>query len=291
MTTTTGKIGGVITALATPFQNGAIDEASLRRLIRRQLDEGVSGFVVNGTTGESPTLTRDEVRSIFDLCRAEVAGQVPILLGTGSNSTAATCEFSRQASTWGPDALLVVVPYYNKPPQRGLLEHFRATAAAASRPIYLYDVPSRTGAGLLPSTVAELSHVDGIAGIKDATGDLRVLSEMRRTCRSGFTFLSGDDLTCVQYARAGGEGVISVASHLIAREMKESLAAHAVVEFEKQFGDLMHHLYIEANPIPLKMALHWMGLFAGPELRLPLSRLDEKYHKDFRACLKQLGKI
>ncbi|MGZ3722252.1 MAG: dihydrodipicolinate synthase family protein, partial [Bdellovibrionales bacterium] len=173
------KIAGVITALVTPFKDGAIDKKSFTRLLRRQLDEGVQGFVINGTTAESPTLTREETRELFNIAKSEVAGQVPLIVGTGTNSTAGTIEFSREVCKWQPDALLVVVPYYNRPSQRGLKEHFTQVARNSSVPIYLYDVPSRTIAGLAPETVGELSQVENIAGIKDATGNMDALKNIK----------------------------------------------------------------------------------------------------------------
>lgn len=290
---TKSKIGGVITALITPFKNGEVDKKSLINLLKFQLDQGVEGFVVNGTTGESPTLTREEIRSIFDIVKAEAGGKVPLIVGTGSNSTAATETFSRDVCGWKPDALLVVVPYYNKPPQRGLREHFQKIARASSVPIFLYNVPGRTVANLEPETVGILSEEKNIAGIKDATGDMSVCENIKAGSRGDFILLSGDDATCVDFCARGGHGVISVSSHIIGAEMRECLEAPAksASAYKQKYSQFMKHLYIEANPIPVKAALHWMGVIASPEMRLPLTALDEKFHKDFKACLKDLGKL
>lgn len=291
------KFGGVITALATPFRQGAIDENSFIQLLRRQIAEGIDGLVVNGTTGESPTLLPAEVKRLFEITRNEVGGRVPLIVGTGSNSTADTVEFTREAAAWKPDAVLVVVPYYNRPPQRGLVRHFSAVADASPVPVILYNVPGRTVAALEPTTIAELSRHQNILGIKEATGNMEILDEMRTTVRKDFVLLSGDDLSSVEFCARGGHGVISVSSHIIGAEMKESIERAqmgnkgAVVDYVNKFKEFMKHLYVEANPIPVKAALHWMGVFASMELRPPLVALDERFHKDFKTCLAQLGKI
>ncbi|MGE0526717.1 MAG: 4-hydroxy-tetrahydrodipicolinate synthase [Bdellovibrionales bacterium] len=297
MTQKFDEFKGVITALVTPFQDGELDLRSFRRLLRFQLDQGVQGFVVNGTTGESPTLRPEEVETLCEAAKAEVAGQVPLIVGTGSNSTAKTIEFTRRAVSWGADAVLVVVPYYNKPPQRGLVRHFTEVAQHSERPVLLYNVPARTAVNLLPAAVAELSHVPRIAGVKDATGDSDVAEQLVQTVRPGFTLLSGDDATCVEFCRRGGEGVISVCSHIIAPEMKEAVLKArqsdraAVKAYHERFAGFLKLLYVEANPIPVKMALHWMGILDSPELRLPLVELDQRFHKEFQACLRNLGKL
>jgi 4-hydroxy-tetrahydrodipicolinate synthase len=287
------SFSGVITALVTPFKDGALDLNSFRRLLKRQLDDGIQGFVVNGTTAESPTLTVDEVKTLFLVAKAEVAGQVPIIIGTGSNSTAATCEFTRLVCTLKPDGILVVVPYYNKPPQRGLVAHFKQVAAHSDVPLVLYNVPGRTVANMVPATVAELAQVDRIVGIKDATGDLKVLAELRAAVQPGFTLLSGDDGSCVDFCRQGGHGVIAVASQVIGQEMVTAVKRpHDLAEsYRTKHADLLHWLYIESNPIPVKMALHWMGILDSPEMRLPLVALEQTHHKDFKKCLEKLGKL
>lgn len=289
------NFSGVITALVTPFQHGEVDFKSLEKLVKRQLDDGVNGFVVNGTTAESPTLTTSEVEKIFAAVKGQVAGAVPLILGTGTNATRSTVEMTKLAGEWGAAAALTVVPYYNRPPQRGLIEHFQAVARASQIPILLYNVPSRTVSGLDASTVGTLSRVDRIVGIKEATGNMDLLAEMRRAAVEDFTFLSGDDLSCVRFCADGGHGVISVSSHLIASSMSEAIAKARARDrgadgaYRERFGDFMKWLYIEANPIPVKMALHWQGILASPELRLPLVALDSAYHKEFQSCLKKLA--
>ena len=290
------KFGGVITALVTPFKDGAIDKASFTKLLRHQLGQGVGGFVINGTTGESPTLKDHEVRTLFQIAKSEVAGQVPLIVGAGLNSTARTCETALEICKWQPDALLVVVPYYNKPPQRGLAQHFVQVARASSVPIVLYNVPSRTVAGLEVETIAELSREKNICGIKEATGSLELLKNMRAKVDAEFLLLSGDDASCVDFVAGGGNGVISVSSHLIAKEMGASFAEIrndplAAVKYRETYADLMKWLYIESNPIPVKMALHWMGILDSPEMRLPLVPLAEHHWENFKTCLRQINKI
>jgi 4-hydroxy-tetrahydrodipicolinate synthase len=288
---------GIITALVTPFKDGKVDTKSLKKLVGLQLEDGVQGFVVNGTTAESPTLTDKEVKSIFDLVRGEAAGQVPIIVGTGSNNTAKTADFSKEVSKWKADAVLVVAPYYNKPPQRGMIEHYRMVAKASSIPVILYNVPSRTVATLEPETVSELSKSDNIIGIKEATGDMNAFEQIRARSRKNFILLSGDDGTFVDFCERGGHGVISVSSHLIAKDMRAFLdraVAHdkkADAEFKAKYKEFMRLLYVEANPIPVKMALYMTGVIASPEMRLPLVPMHEKFHKEFKACLKSLKLI
>lgn len=290
------KFSGVITALVTPFKNGAVDLPSLKRVVHSQTEQGVNGFVVNGTTGESPTLSFDEVQSIYETVRA-AAPDKTVIVGTGSNSTAKTVETTRKVMAWKPDGVLVVVPYYNRPPQRGLQLHFEEAAKASNVPVLLYNVPGRTVANLEPATAGRLSRVANIAGIKDATGDMKVLTQLRQECRDGFAFLSGDDGTCVDFCANGGHGVIGVASHIIGREMGEAMKKAAAgdknigEQYKDKYAPLMKYLYCEANPIPVKAALHFMGLIDSPEMRAPLVPLDEKFHKELQACLKNLGRM
>jgi len=286
------KFTGVITALVTPFQEGKLDLRSLRRLVQNQLKQGVDGFVVNGTTGESPTLEEHEVQSIFETVRAESPKSVPVIVGTGSNSTVKTCEATKKAQAMGADAALVVVPYYNRPPQRGLQAHFEAVARSAPNlPVILYNVPSRTVAKLDLDTTVNLSCVDNIVGIKEASGDMAWVDSIKARVGREFILLSGDDGTCVDFCARGGHGVISVSSHVIGAEMKSHIAHVSVSDYATRYARFMKNLYIEANPIPVKMALHWMGILDSAELRLPLVALDESYHKEFKECLKELKKI
>ncbi|MBS1969118.1 MAG: 4-hydroxy-tetrahydrodipicolinate synthase [Bdellovibrionales bacterium] len=286
-----------ITALITPFSNGAVDFASLEKLIRHQIQNGVEGFVINGTTAESPTLTDKEVEEIFKAARSVVGPQFPLIMGTGSNSTAKTEEASEKAEALGADAVLVVVPYYNKPPQRGLVQHFSEVAKSVSIPVILYNVPGRTITALSADSIRELSQVQNIIGIKEASGNIEFASEIIRKTSPEFVMLSGDDGTYVDFLQAGGHGVISVASHVIPREMlnwkklvKSGKYDEANADLKKHMA-LINHLFVEANPIPVKMALYFMGLIKSPELRLPLVQMSEDLAQKMKQEMKSLGVI
>lgn len=261
------KMKGLITALVTPFLNGAVDYASLAKLVEHQLQNGVEGFVINGTTAESPTLTFDERKKIFQWVKDRVPKDFPLIFGTGSNSTAQSIEDSKEAEKLGADALLLVVPYYNKPPQRGMLEHFKAIASSVQIPSFLYNVPGRTVVALELETTKKLSEHPQIIGIKEASGNIEFAKQIRQSCGKEFILLSGDDGTFDDFMKVGGDGVISVASHIIPHEMK-SIKATA----NKELIDL---LFVEPNPMPVKMALYLMKIIASPECRLPLVTLSE----------------
>jgi 4-hydroxy-tetrahydrodipicolinate synthase len=288
---------GVITALITPFYKGKVDYKSLQKLVQKQLSGGVQGFVVNGTTAESPTLSFEEIEKIFKLVKNEVGHNFPLILGTGSNSTAETIKKTKQASKLGASAALVVVPYYNKPPQRGLVAHYRAVAKDAKVPVLLYNVPGRTVISMQPETVIELSKIKNIIGIKEASGNINCLTSMQAgIAHRPFLFSSGDDSTCIEFILRGGHGVVSVISHVIPRQLRElSDRARggdttAMKDYAK-FQNLNRLLGIEANPIPVKAMLYEMGIIRSPELRLPLVSLAKEHAPAVNAELKQLGLI
>lgn len=275
------KFRGVVTALVTPFLNGQVDYDSLGTLVEWQISQGVDGFVVHGTTGESPTVTNDERFKIYNFIRSRVGREFPLIVGTGTNSTAQTIQFSKEAETWGADGVLVVVPYYNKPPQAGLLEHFKSVASSINIPTILYNVPGRTITSLSVETIQKLSQHPRIIGIKEASGDLKVAAEIRIACGDKFTLLSGDDATCDDFQRQGGQGVISVTSHIFPKAMKK-------LETSK-YSEVVDLLFVEANPIPVKMALHWMKIIATPEMRLPLVPLSEAAQEKLKAAMGKAG--
>ena len=276
-------IKGTLTALITPFKNGEVDFRSLEKLVRHQLENGVDGFVVNGTTAESPTLKASERAEIFKKIRALCPKEFPLLMGTGSNSTEKTIEESKVAEKLGADALLVVVPYYNKPPQRGLFEHFKNIASSVSIPTFLYNVPGRTITGLELETIKKLSEHPQIIGIKEATGDIEFARQIRATCGREFVLLSGDDGTYDGFMDAGGDGVISVASHILPGAMKKIQAS--------RHAEIIKLLFCEANPIPVKKALHLMGIIDSPECRLPLVTLSDSWAEKLKAEMKREGLI
>ncbi|CAE77728.1 4-hydroxy-tetrahydrodipicolinate synthase [Bdellovibrio bacteriovorus] len=286
---------GTFTALVTPFKNGKIDFASLDKLLKQQLAGGVDGFVVNGTTGESPVLTSSEKAELFKHIRNVCGDKVVLIMGTGSNNTAQTIEDSRKAEEMGADAILVVVPYYNKPPQRGLYEHFKAVASSVKIPTILYNVPGRTITSLETGTIRDLAKVKGVVGIKEATGKIDLASEIIKACGSEFVMLSGDDGTYVEFLGVGGHGVISVASHVIPAQMvqwkkwvSEGALDKARADIAK-YNDLINLLFVEANPIPVKKALQLMGILESAELRLPLVELGAENTAKLQAEMKKVG--
>ncbi len=287
---------GVITALVTPFLDGKLDERSLRRLLQSQVADGADGFVINGTTGESPTLQYDEIERIFEIAKEETNGEIPILLGTGSNCTRRTVEMTKAASRMGADAALVVTPYYNKPPQRGLVAHFKTVADSCALPLVLYNVPGRTITSLEARTVVELAQHPRIVGIKEASGDMAYFENLKAQLPDDFVLLSGDDLSSVEFCRRGGHGVIAVASHILMMEMKNCIRQArqglpgAEEEFKK-YGSLVRALYTESNPIPVKAAVYLRGLIDSAEMRLPLTTLSEEHLVNLRDEMQKFGKI
>lgn len=280
-------LSGIITAIITPFKNNKIDFGSLKKLLHHQLENGVQGFVVSGTTGESPTLEAEEVEALYRFVRKNSAKDTAVIVGTGSNCTQTTIDNTSRAEAWGADAALVVVPYYNKPPQRGLVAHFTTVAQNTSLPLLLYNVPGRTVAALSLDSVAELSKVINIVGIKEASGNIQFAKDIRAKCGEDFILLSGDDGTYAEFLSAGGDGVISVLSHVIPKQMRAyadrifSGDTAAANEF-KQYLPLTDLLFCEANPIPVKAAVKMMSLIAEDELRLPLVSMEDGLKEKLR---------
>ncbi len=288
------KLSGIFTALITPFDKGEIDWTSMKKMVRQQVDGGVQGIVVCGTTAETPTLSLEERSKVFEFIRSETAGALTLVMGTGSNSTAETVTATKVAKELGAAAALVVVPYYNKPSQSGLVQHFTKVARDGGLPVILYNVPSRTITSLTIETIQALAKVPGIVAIKEATGDLDFGRTIAETTE--LMLASGDDASCMKLVGCGSSGVTSVVSHLIPKEMttlfKRALAGEVDVvssEWTSRFGALNRDLYIEANPIPLKYALYKIGLIKSPELRLPLTELEAKYRTVIDQALKTGG--
>ncbi len=284
-------------ALVTPMNAaGAIDVVALERLIEWHIESGTEGLVIAGTTGESPTLLRDERESLLDRVIKRVQGRVPVIVGTGSNSTEQTLDMSRRAAAAGADALLLVVPYYNKPPQRALSAHFRTVADAVDCPILLYNVPSRTGVDLVPETVAELATVRNIVGIKEASARLERVGELHRRCGSEFVLLSGDDATAAAFMLAGGDGVVSVTANVVPHRMRRLCDAARSGDIEtaralnQELVPLNQVLFVESNPIPVKWALQRMGRIESG-IRQPLMNLAEAHRAVVESALKALGVV
>jgi 4-hydroxy-tetrahydrodipicolinate synthase len=268
--------------MVTPFdEKGAVDYVQAKRLALALLDSGSDGVVVVGTTGESPTLVRAEEIRLFREVKSAVGERGAVIVGTGSNSTAEAIEATKEAECVGVDACLLVVPYYNKPTQEGLYQHFKAVAESTSLPCILYNVPSRTVASLAAETVVKLSEIDNIVGVKEASGNLEQISRIISNMREDFLVWSGNDSDTLPILAVGGYGVISVASHMVGRQIRQMIESFITGRVSEAAGihrhltPLFSDLFIVANPIPLKYVLNHVG-FAVGKPRLPLTEPDEK---------------
>lgn len=285
---------GVITALVTPFRRDLLDEDALRRLVDEQIAAGVDGLVPVGTTGESPTLTNEEHIRVIEVVIEAAAKRVPVIAGTGSNSTHEAIEMSIAAKRAGADGLLLVTPYYNRPGQEHMYRHFRAIMQAASLPTVLYNVPGRTASDLLPETIARLAEMPEVVGVKEATGSALRASQIIARVGQRVAVLSGDDATAFPLFALGGRGVISVVSNVAPALMSGMWDAAKAGDWNKarqlhyRLLPLGEGLFVEANPIPVKAALAMMGRMTE-EIRPPLYPLAEQYRAKLRAQLDELG--
>lgn len=284
--------GGAITALVTPFRDGAVDHPALLGLVNLQIDEGIDGLLACGCTGEAATLTEDEHREVVERVLEAAGGRVPVIAGTGKNDTASSVRLSREASEMGVDGVLLITPYYNKPTPRGQIEHFTRVADAVDCPVILYNVPGRTGTSILPETVARLAEHPRIVAIKDAAGSAERVTEIRGLC--DITILSGDDPIAMAQVALGASGVISVISNIAPGEMARlvSLTSSGELEEARLIQDRLHPvmkaLFLETNPIPVKKALSLMGLTTD-EMRLPLVSMSEELVPLLENTLKRAG--
>ena len=286
---------GSIPALVTPMgEDGSIDFGAWEKLLDFHLAAGTDGVVVGGTTGESPVLERGEIEELIRRAKSQIGGRIPVIAGSGTNSTAGSVALSRAAEAAGADALLVVTPYYNKPTQEGLFQHFSAVADAVDIPLILYNVPGRTACDMLADTVARLSQHPRIAGVKEATGDIARGVAILRQSKPGFLLLSGDDPTAAELIRIGARGVISVTANVAARAMHELCAAGLAgrhgeaMAINERLIPLHKALFVESNPIPVKWAVHRLGLI-GPGIRLPLTPLSAPLHGAVAAAMAAAG--
>ena len=286
---------GSLVALVTPFDgDNRVDYTSLKRLIDFHVDQGSNGLVIAGTTGESPTLSREEHIELVTRAVEISDGRLPIIAGTGSNSTSQTVELSKAVSKTGIDAFLVVVPYYNKPLQEGLYQHFTVIADAVEQPVMLYNVPGRTVADLLPETVARLASHDNIFGIKEATGDLDRLRAIQELVDNDFMYYSGDDFTLLPFIEQGGHGVVTVSGNVAPAALAKlcSLALEGHSEEAKALDDTLQamnkYLFIESSPIPVKWAVSQLGLMEA-NIRLPLTPYSAQHHKGMTAAMRTAG--
>ena len=286
---------GSLVALVTPFDSdNRVDFVALKRLIDFHATEGSDGLVIAGTTGESATLDKSEHEELIRRAVEIVDGRLPVVAGTGSNSTAQSIALSRAVGDSGIDGYLLVVPYYNKPVQEGMYRHFTAIADAVDKPVVLYNVPGRTVADMLPETVGRLATHGNIVGIKEATGDIERLRAIRDLVDDDFDLLSGDDFTVLSFIEAGGHGVITVSGNVVPAAMAElcRLASAGDIEAARQIDDrlqpLNKALFAESNPIPVKWAMAQMGLMEA-HIRLPLTPYDARYHEQMRAAMRGAG--
>ena len=288
-------IQGSIPAILTPMQDdGALDLPALQRLLDWHVSEGTDGVVIVGTTGESPTVDYDEHCALIETTVKHVAGRIPVIAGTGANSTAEAIQLAQFARTAGADAHLSVVPYYNKPTQEGLYRHFKAIAEAVDLPMLLYNVPGRTVADLTNDTTLRLARVPGIIGVKDATGNIERGSDLLKRAPPGFSVFSGDDATAIALMLLGGKGSISVTANVAPRLMHRMCAAAIAGDLatarEANFRLLGLHrnLFCEANPIPVKWVAQQMGLMGGG-IRLPMMPLSPEFHERLRVAMSEAG--
>jgi 4-hydroxy-tetrahydrodipicolinate synthase len=287
---------GVLPALVTPFRDGAVDEAAFVALVERQIGGGVHGLVPVGTTGETSTLSHDEHRRVVELCVKTAAGRVPVIAGAGSNATAEAIELARHAKTVGADAALVVTPYYNRPSQEGLYAHYAAIAEAVQIPILVYNVPSRTSVDISNATLARLSELPNIVGVKDATGDMSRASEQRLMCGPDWVMLSGDDPTALGYMAHGGHGCISVSANvapdLCAAFYNAALSGDwkTALYWQDRLVRLHRALFTDASPAPAKFAMAHLGLCL-PDVRLPLAPASEASREAVLDALREAGVI
>jgi len=286
---------GTYTAIVTPFRNGAIDEAALERLVKLQIKGGVDGIVPVGTTGESPTVDCEEHIRIIALSVKFAAGRIKVLAGTGANATSEAIRLTQEAEAAGADGSLQVAPYYNKPTQEGLYQHFKAIARATQLPIVLYSIPGRCGIEIGIDTVKRLAaDCKNIVGIKEAGGSCDRVSQLRAALGPKFTILSGDDSLTLPFMSVGAQGVISVASNVIPREVSQMVNAFArgqarkALQLHQKFYPLFKDLFVETNPVPVKAALAMMKL-VEEEYRLPLVPMNPKNWDTLRTTLKRCG--
>ncbi|MGC9066636.1 MAG: 4-hydroxy-tetrahydrodipicolinate synthase [Candidatus Ratteibacteria bacterium] len=287
---------GSIVAIVTPFKNGKFDKESFRKLIEFQISNGTDGIVPVGCTGEAATLTHDEHKEVIDFTLEVVNRRVPIIAGTGSNSTAEALELTKFARDAGCDGALIITPYYNKPTPDGLYKHYKKIAEEVDIPIVLYNVPSRTGISILPETVAHLAELKNIVGIKEASGSLDQVSKIISLCGENFVVLSGDDSMTLPIMAVGGKGVISVAANIMPAQVSQMV--HAALSGNWSEAQKMHiklfnmfkALFIETNPIPVKTCLYLMGKIEL-ELRMPLTPPSEENRKKIEGIIKQYGLI
>ncbi len=287
---------GAITAIVTPFKNGQLDEEAYRALIERQITEGIHGIVPCGTTGESPTLSHAEHKRVVETCIDQVKKRVLVIAGAGSNSTAESLELTKHAEAAGADYALLITPYYNKPTQEGLYQHYKTITSQTKIPMVVYNVPGRTSVNLLPETMARLAEIPNIVGLKDATGDLKQGAKTLELCGDKIAVLSGDDFTTFPLLCVGGMGVISVVSNVVPADMAGMCNAFFKGDLEGarklhyKMWPLTEAMFYETNPAPVKTAMKILGKITG-EVRQPLWTMSKPNEDKLRQVMQKYGLI
>ncbi len=287
---------GAIVAIVTPFKDGRVDEAALRDLIEFQIANGTDGIVPCGTTGESSTLSHEEHDRVIEITIDAVKKRVPVIAGTGSNSTAEAIRLTKHAYDAGADGALMVCPYYNRPTQEGLYQHYKLVAEQVPIPIIVYNIPGRTGVNLTPETLARLAKIKNIVGVKEASGLIKQMSDVARICGKDFTLLSGDDGFTLPLMAVGGHGVISVVSNIAPADMAGLTDAFFAGDLSKarelhhKMSPLIDMLFIETNPVPVKAALSMMGKIQY-ETRLPLCKMSDANYDKLKKAMQEYGLI
>ncbi len=284
---------GVYTALVTPLSQGAVDEEALRALVEEQIEAGVHGLVPCGSTGESATLSHTEHHQVIEIVISAVRGRVAVIAGTGSNSTAEAVEITRHAKEAGADGALLISPYYNKPTQAGIVAHYRTIAEETGLPLVVYNIPGRTGSNILPATQAQLAEIDGIVGVKEASGDVVQMSQVIASCPDDFSVLAGDDAMILPLMAVGGKGVISTSSNIVPTELVAIYDACVRSDYAEArrihqgLLPLFDVLFCETNPIPIKAAQEMRGRIGG-EIRLPLLPMTAANRPRLESVLKEM---
>jgi 4-hydroxy-tetrahydrodipicolinate synthase len=284
---------GALSAIVTPFSDGAVDEAALRDLIEWQIGAGVQGIVPCGSTGESATLSHGEHEQVIKIAIDQVNGRVPVIAGTGSNSTAEAIRLTTFAREAGADGALLISPYYNKPTQEGIFKHYKMIAQSVDLPLIIYNIPGRTGSNIMPDTMARLCEIRNIVGVKEASGSMDQVSDIHRLCGDRLTILSGDDSLTLPLMALGAKGVISVITNIMPREMRELVTAALEGNYARarevhyQMLPLMRALFIETNPIPIKHALSLIKKCSA-EVRMPLTPMSQAAADKLRTVMKDL---
>lgn len=284
---------GALSAIVTPFNDGAVDEVALRDLIEWQISAGVAGIVPCGSTGESATLSHAEHEQVIKIAIEQTKKRVPVVAGTGSNSTAEAIRLTAAAREMGADAALLISPYYNKPTQEGIYKHYKMIAQSVDLPLIIYNIPGRTGSNIMPETMARLCEVRNIVGVKEASGSMDQISDIRRLCGDRLTILSGDDALTLPLIALGAKGVISVITNIMPREMGEMACAALegnytrAREIHYRMLTLMRALFIETNPIPIKHAMSLLKK-CSPEVRMPLTPMSPPAADKLKAVMKEM---